>query len=253
MSKASFDYWLVNPMSNNNSEGLRRLKELVTATCLRRTKDAVKDQLKLPRRIDREETIELDRTERELYDFFKVRTSSLVAGMFSEESRANQPHQGNILPLINFLRLICDHGERLLPAPALKAWLSRDTSAFDWNILRSSGRNCSLCKVDISELQCPNALRYEFCLHVICSKCAIMDDEEDSMDGDWCPICNRDPAMPRNQQFASSLSENTDLTAVDYSPSTKVKTLLKNLRREQRLNDTDLKEAPTKRYATICI
>ena len=238
-------------MSNNNSEGLRRLKELVAATCLRRTKDAVKDQLKLPQRINRVETIELDSTERELYDFFKVRTSSLVAGMFSEESWASQQHQGNILPLINFLRLICDHGERLLPAPALKAWLSRDASAFDWNILRSSGRNCALCKVDISKLQCSNALRYEFCLHVICSKCAITDDEENSMDDDWCPICNRESATPKSQQFANSLSKSTDLMAVDYWPSTKVKALLKNLRREQRLNDTDLKEAPTKRHATI--
>ena len=238
-------------MSNNNSEGLRRLKELVAATCLRRTKDAVKDQLKLPRRIDREETIELDRTERELYDFFKARTSSLVAGMFSEESRASQQHQGNILPLINFLRLICDHGERLLPAPALKAWLSRDASAVDWNILRSGGRNCALCKVDISELQCPNALRYEFCLHVICSKCAITDYEEDPMGDDWCPICNRESATPSSQGLESSLSKNVDLIAVDYWPSTKVKALLKNLRQEQRLNHTDLREAPTKRHATI--
>jgi SNF2 family DNA or RNA helicase len=249
-SKALFDYWLANPMSNNNPEGLRRLKELVAATCLRRTKDAVKDQLKLPQRINRVETIELDSTERELYDFFKVRTSSLVAGMFSEESWASQQHQGNILPLINFLRLICDHGERLLPTPALKAWLSRDASAFDWNILRSSGRNCALCKVDISKLQCQNALRYEFCLHVICSKCAITDDEENSMDDDWCPICNRESATP-SQQLASSLSKNTGLIAMDYWPSTKVKALLKNLRQEQRLNDTDLKEAPTKRHATI--
>ena len=250
-SKALFDYWVANPMSNNNSEGLRRLKELVAATCLRRTKDAIKDQLKLPRRINREERVELDRTERELHDFFKVRTSSLVAGMFSEESWASQQHQGNILPLINFLRRICDHGERLLPAPALKAWLSRDASAFDWNILGSSGRNCALCRVGISKLQGPDAFRYECGLHVVCSKCAITDDEENSMDNDWCPICNRESATPRSQQFASSLSQNADLRAVEYSPSTKVKAMLKNLRQEQRLNDTDLKEAPTKRHATI--
>ncbi|KAH0541601.1 hypothetical protein FGG08_003949 [Glutinoglossum americanum] len=252
-SKALFDHWLASPISNNKPEGLRRLKELVAATCLRRTKDTVKDQLKLPQRIDREETIELDRSEQELYDFFKVRTSGLVAGMFSKEKWAGQQHQGNILPLINFLRLICNHGEQLLPLPALEVWLSRDASPLDWNIMCSNDRRCALCKVDISRAQCTDTLRCEFCLHVVCSKCAATDDEENSMDEDWCPLCSRESANSRSQQFASSFSRDSDLIAVDYRPSTKVKALINNLQQEQRLNNADLEEAPTKRHASTHI
>ncbi|KAH0562185.1 hypothetical protein GP486_003119 [Trichoglossum hirsutum] len=245
-NKAGFDYWLANPISNNKSGGLRRLKKLVTATCLRRTKNTVKDQLKLPQRTDREETIELDGGERELYDFFKFRTSSLVAGMFSEEKLADRQQKGSILPLINFLRLICDHGEQLLPAPALKAWSNRGASIFDWNTMRNGGKNCALCKAGINQLQYPDALRYEFCLHIICSECAITDEEESPIDDESCPICDRGSSTPQNQQLASPLSKDSDSITVNYWPSTKVRALLKNLQHEQRFNNTDLKEAPIK-------
>ena len=249
-SKALFDYWLASPIGNNKPEGLRRLRDLVAATCLRRTKDTVKDKLKLPGRIDRVETIELDMSERELYNFFKVQTSGLVAGMFSEDKWPGQhQQQGNILPLINFLRLICNHGEQLLPTPALNAWLRSDASVLDWNILRSGDRQCALCKVDISRPDCLGALWYESCLHAICSKCITTDDEGNSMDEDWCPICNGKSANPRNQQCARPLSDDSDTVMVDYRPSTKVKALLKNLQQEQHPNSAGSKEPPIKRHA----
>lgn len=250
--KDLFDHWLAIPTSNNTSEGIQRLKKLVAATCLRRTKDTVKNQLRLPRRIDREETVELDGTERELYDFFKTGISRLVAGTFSEESRVSQQHQRNILPLISFLRLICDHGERLLPAPALKGWLRRGTSAFDWNIMPNRERNCALCNVHISRLQCQDDVWYESCLHVICSNCVITDNDEKFMDDGVCPICNEESATPGSEQSASTRSRDREsISTVDYRPSTKVQALLNNLQHEQYLNHANMRRAPIKRHAII--
>jgi SNF2 family DNA or RNA helicase len=254
-SKALFDYWVTTPINKTNSEGVRRLKKLVMATCLRRTKNSINNQLKLPQRIDREEAIELDKTERELYNFFKVRTSSLIAGMFSKDSWSAPHQQRNILPLINFLRRICDHGEELLPPAALRVWLSWDSSAIDWKMMGSCVSKCDSCKADIDNLVSPDSHHSEFsCLHVICPKCAITKDEDDSaVDENLCPVCNRESIPSVSDRLTGLTSKETEVMTVDYRPSSKVKALLANLLEEQRLNISDLKENPIKRYLEIRI
>lgn len=134
--KTAFAYWVRSSSwtQTNNSESQDRLKKLVAATCLRRTKQHVKNQLSLPRRTDKEHLVELKTSERLLYDFFKTRASSLVARSTVHCAALEKRGLGNILTIINSLRLICNHGEELLPQSSVELWKNRDTFTDDLNL-----------------------------------------------------------------------------------------------------------------------
>lgn len=100
--------------SRRHLPDLSRLRKLIGAVCLRRTKRLIGSRLKLSLRIDKKHTVELDVQERRLYDFFKRQVSRLVARNMAANPNTNKELQRNILFLINCLRLICNHGESLL-------------------------------------------------------------------------------------------------------------------------------------------
>lgn len=133
--KAQFEALVSAPMHSydKKSKGLERLRKLVAATCLRRTKDHVQNQLRLPPRIEREHLINLNSEEQSLYDFFKSRASPL-ARKFTRQSEADKAQWGTMLSIINFLRLICNHGEQLLPAAMLEPWKTQNPSTIDLHI-----------------------------------------------------------------------------------------------------------------------
>lgn len=225
------------------------------ATCLRRTKDLISDRLRLPSRLEREEEIELDKSDRELYEFFKGRTSSLVATMFPTNTNLSAPRrQGNILALISFLRLICNHGEKLLPPAAVEAWRNKDSSAIDRGVISDDSRKCTNCKFDIDGLGFSDSVQFESsCLHIICGRCAISKDENGStLDMNLCPICIRESAYTSNDRFAGPSSAMNDFAIREYYPSAKVRTLLRNLRVEQ-LESSGFKDRPVKRHETILL
>jgi SNF2 family DNA or RNA helicase len=91
----------------------------------------VQDQLKLPPRIEKEQFVELDPGERSLYDFLKSRASSLVVGKFTQRSQMDKTRWGTMLSLIGFLRLVCNHGQQLLPAVATELYHNQNLSAID--------------------------------------------------------------------------------------------------------------------------
>ena len=242
--KSSFELWFTSRISENHPEGLRRLKKLVAATCLRRTKETVKDQLELPPRTDEEISIELEETEQRLYSFFKDRAPSSANWIFAGNARGSENHPSNILSLINILRLICNHGEHLLPLSALKAWRERNISVLNWSTMPSSDKSCALCKVDIGDLQHSDDVWYESCPHMICSGC-----KEGLIDHYCCSICN-EPGTPESQLVPSIFTARSNMKPVDYQPSTKVKALLNNLH-EQYLGHAGLTGTPAKRYDTL--
>ncbi|KAJ5316799.1 Helicase C-terminal, partial [Penicillium antarcticum] len=133
--KTVFSHWVSSSVwtETNNTERLDRLKKLVAATCLRRTKQNVRNQLSLPRRTDKEHLVELHSSERLLYDFFKTRASSIVARSTVHHAALERRGWGNILTIINSLRLICNHGEELLSSSSLELWKRRDTFTDDLN------------------------------------------------------------------------------------------------------------------------
>lgn len=126
VTKAIFDRWISNPIRDNVQDGLRKLRILVEATCLRRTKSSISQALPPP--TIREEKIHLRPYDRALYDFFETEAAKNAC-----DSPNNYPanyleigrEKKNVLSLINNLRRICDHGEDLLSSSDIEAWRSK--------------------------------------------------------------------------------------------------------------------------------
>jgi SNF2 family DNA or RNA helicase len=128
-SKAMFDHWITKPIQGKKSEGFSRLQTLVKVTCLRRTKESVGDALDLPTRREEIEFVTLHPQDQILYDFFKNKAAEPVSGVttFDVEAATRRSSQGgSVLSLLNFLRLACNHGQQILPEPALNIWNARD-------------------------------------------------------------------------------------------------------------------------------
>ncbi|KAJ9150780.1 Helicase, C-terminal [Pleurostoma richardsiae] len=154
VTREQFRFWISSPILSNQQHSLQILRKLVRATCLRRTKahPYLASTLKLPRKTERVEIVELAPYERELYNFFKRRSYLLAAEDVSPDLEAGGPkamkrrrkpakkgrgseslprkNAGNIIVLISVLRMICDHGETLLPRIALEAWPSPKSVSF---------------------------------------------------------------------------------------------------------------------------
>ncbi|KAI1249182.1 hypothetical protein MGN70_008792 [Eutypa lata] len=95
------------PVEANQSGSHQKLERLIKATCLRRTKKALAGSLDLLPPIEEIEYVELHTEDQELYDFFKMKTASIAANMKSKK-RGKTDKGESILPLMNFLRLICN-------------------------------------------------------------------------------------------------------------------------------------------------
>ncbi|KAK1833651.1 SNF2 family N-terminal domain-containing protein [Podospora conica] len=139
-----FDYWIASALSDpmNAPEGLRRLKVLIGATCLRRTKATILQTglLHLPAREDHVEYVDLGPEDRELYDFFRDRAVAILSGLLSPvvETGRRQRHaekqtvsRGRPLELIHILRRICDHGRMLLHPRVMQLYHDRQDLGSD--------------------------------------------------------------------------------------------------------------------------
>ncbi|TVY66693.1 putative ATP-dependent helicase [Fusarium oxysporum f. sp. cubense] len=140
VAKARFDRWIANPIQDNVQEGLRQLRILVGATCLRRTKSSISQALPPP--TIREEKVCLHLYDRALYDFFESEAVKNAADS-SNNYRANTSETGrekkNVLSLIHNLRRICDHGEDLLSASDTEAWRMQRGQGPDLQTMHYSG------------------------------------------------------------------------------------------------------------------
>lgn len=150
VAKAIFDRWISSPIRDNVKEGLPKLRILVEATCLRRTKSSISQAL-LPPAI-REERVHLHPCDRAIYDFFEIEAAKNAC-----DSPNNYPanhsemvrEKKNVLSLINNLRRICDHGEDLLSASDIESWRSKNSHGTMLQNIQSSTTdtpetNCSI-------------------------------------------------------------------------------------------------------------
>ncbi|KAF5573492.1 helicase-like transcription factor [Fusarium pseudocircinatum] len=122
-TKATFDHWISNPIRDSAQEGLRKLRILVEATCLRRTKFAIPQALPPP--TVREEKVDLHPHDRALYDFFESEAAKNVndsSDIYPASALATGREKKNVLSMIHILRRICDHGEDLLSASDIEVW-----------------------------------------------------------------------------------------------------------------------------------
>lgn len=227
--KAIFDFWINGPVKQGRPDSLRKLEILVRATCLRRTKSLNTTLLELPQRFEKVELIELSPNDRELYNFFKLKTAEIVSQLSQHElgsGKAGQHKGTNIITLINFLRRICDHGEHLLPLSARGIWKNRSSSWTNWQVMRVFRAKCDICGVDVDDVDAPASIDVEYqCQHSICSKCAFRGQQEKTSDSLSCPKCNDGIASEGDTILHSSR---------DFiRPSAKVEKLIQNLRQEQ--------------------
>ncbi|KAI0415691.1 P-loop containing nucleoside triphosphate hydrolase protein [Xylaria grammica] len=119
LQKSNFTSWIVKPIEDEHPLGVGRLQELIRATCLRRMKDKVfsSNEIKLPPRSEQIHEVHLHQDDRNLYDAIKTVCAETAAGLAERPGKSPSPEgkEKNLMVLINSLRLICDHGEQLLP------------------------------------------------------------------------------------------------------------------------------------------
>ncbi|KAI8630297.1 SNF2 family N-terminal domain-containing protein [Xylariaceae sp. FL1651] len=212
IQKSKFVCWIVKPVEEKHSLGVERLQRLIRATCLRRMKEKIlsSNDLKLPLRSEMIHEIYLHQDDKDLYDAIKKLCAETAAGL-DERPEAGLLPKGkgkNILLLINSLRLICNHGERLLPDKMKRLREENSVSCFESGMKQVYSARCSVCDGEIDD----DVTRTED-QDPICFNC--VDSEVDShiigMKGDLLG--------------KRSIS--------DYRPSAKVLALLENLKGEQ--------------------
>lgn len=227
--KSKFDFWIANPVKNGRADSLRRLQDLIRATCLRRTKRMLGDSCELPKRTERIEEVEFHDIDHDLHAFFQAKCAKIAEGISTTEQslpEVGRRKESNLLSLINFLRLICDHGLQLLPRSALDAWNARDDTSINWQMMQSCRTKCSICETDCDEADPLASNGSELrCQHWICTICA---SQSESIYGEEasCPKCATSPS-PRDD--SSRPSPETTFSP----PSAKIEALLRNLRTEQ--------------------
>jgi len=245
IEKSMFDFWITSPLKHEKPNSLERVQKLVKATCLRRTKRSVERSCKLPQKVQKTEEIQFQEADQEIYNYFKKKTAKIAKGIFTSNlklSKHKQPEETNVLSLINFLRLICNHGELLLPAPALKAWRARDDRSVDWRMMQICRKRCHSCGVDMEETASveprdPGSPSESN----ICAECAISGNsaalgvEHISLD------------LPSQPDTGNS-SHTPQPSHISFCPSAKVEALLRNLRMEQQEANCQDPRRRTKRY-----
>ncbi|KAI5458906.1 SNF2 family N-terminal domain-containing protein [Mariannaea sp. PMI_226] len=225
-NRDSFNHYLDEPIRKGENGGLLLLRKVVAATCLRRTKADGGLMLNLPQKTELVERVEMSRNDRRLYEFFK-RFSYLNAGLSrtSKKKAAN-----NILVLISMLRLICDHGEALLPESALTAWRNRDESALTWKMLESSIKLCVSCRCQIEEMSTiESATEVLGCGHIFCGSCVARSRNSESQIP--CPKCSMGESMATRDGDGITPSQSSQMNPLrpQYPPSAKVEALLRNI------------------------
>ncbi|KAL6821028.1 SNF2 family N-terminal domain-containing protein [Trichoderma sp. SZMC 28015] len=243
MKKNLFDFWITRPIKEKQSYGLRQLGLLIKGTCLRRTKKMIELSHPLPDRREKTTWVELTPRDRNLYSFFEKEAANIASGSYRHNnghSNSNDRQNNNILKLINFLRLICDHGEQLLPQSAVEIWSAEGDKTVDWQSLQELQVACDMCglKIDNTQGWSSNELDISY-PRVICEACHTSTREN----GPGIKFTNPDNSMPI-PNGRESLCSAAKIRAAQQSP--KLKALVDHLRQEQVLPSHCISNQPIK-------
>lgn len=243
MKKNLFDFWITRPIKEKQSYGLRQLGLLIKGTCLRRTKKLIELSHPLPDRREKITWVELTPADRNLYTFFEKKAASIASGSYRHNSghlNSNDQQNNNILKLINFLRLICNHGEVLLPWSAVEDWKTAGDKSIDWGNFQELHAVCDLCGLRIDNSQCWSSVDLDVSYSpVICEACHASTRENEPE----IEFTNQDNSMLISNRREDSCS------AVKPRPSQqspKLKALVDNLRQEQFLSGQCMPNQPIK-------
>lgn len=244
MNKKVFDFWITTKIKDKSSHGLRRLSLLIKNTCLRRTKKLIELSYQLPNRRETTTWVELLPGDRDLYRFFEKEAAKIASGFYrhnSETSTLFDP-KNNILKLINFLRLICNHGETLLPPSAVDTWKAAVGGATDWQEIQELQESCEICDLKIDNSQDHSVISLDTLFpHIICRACLASTGE--NAHGNH--LTNLTPSMSNpGEGIGESLFTSKLHTK---QQSSKLSALIDNLRREQSCSDWYNPSQPIKR------
>jgi len=220
----------VSSIQRGNNKGIEKLKALVQATSMRRTKQSVFEELKLEPRVERVQSVKLNEEERALYTIVKRSWTYAAGGSRSV---------GSIFQTITKLRQICDHGRELL-SPDTLAVLDRGCiNGGRLEAISGEPQSCENCGAEVQNHGSDEIANYLLsCMHLLCNKC-FAENQGGSAEEPLCPVCSGSGAL-------GSLSEDEQVTdpfldpsqgAVDmdflYRPSSKVLALLQNLHNDR--------------------
>lgn len=180
-----------------------------------------------------------------MYNFFREKTAKIAAGLADKggatpRTNGNRSKGANILTLINFLRLICNSGEELLPQSALDAWRSKNSTSVNWQMMLNGNKICDSCGSIPEEVDSLSEDSLEFhCRHSICMSCFMQSDKAPLDGAQKCPICTATRVIQENS--SRFLTPSGQLSA-------KVKSLIQNLNADKSLEQHEEKSPPAKRY-----
>lgn len=222
-SSSHFNSQIANPVIKGTPNGLGTLRKLVHATSLRRTKDSINEELRLPGREIVQEEVKMTEEEQKNYDVLK----SSYASILHEDDGMNVVGRStaSIMQTIARLRQFCDHGLDLLPKKVHQ--LFDDSPAIERasrNLLDAL-EACAVCQTPVNgDSQDQDSLD---CGHYLCSGCQKKNAYGEILVDMSCKICDQDLA----RSGSSTPYTTTHPTAVtsDYVPSSKVQALLRNL------------------------
>lgn len=249
VTKHMFDKLIARPLRLKGPHGLLTLRKLVAATCLRRTKTS-SFNVGLPKKTELLELVELSASDRQLYEFFKRRSYLLANPKNTTYSAKDEgkpkraSKNANLLVLIGMLRLICNHGEALLPRSAVQAWQSLDPSFITWELLESNVKRCGACGCEMDDLE---PTRKQDTVELVCEH-AICGDCVPNIQGN-SPSCLECRKTPDKASRPSPTQPKLESDAMDryYPPSAKVQALLGNIVKAQSGVVYGREKAPQKR------
>ncbi|KAK7978619.1 hypothetical protein PG988_006109 [Apiospora saccharicola] len=206
---------ILDPVGRNDSEGFQRLKRLFQGIAMRRTKDSVMKELKLPLKSTKEELVALDPEEKQLYDLVKNSGAMFI--------RRHQKHSA--LQTILKLRQIANHGRELVPAELIQKVDRLGRGA----LVDLAADACESCGVTIKQEDAEAKLASVDCWHQICTACCSVTTET-TLTGSKCPLCSDNGAsIPSKKKNNCRSQQPKDKSTRPYKPSSKVKALLRNL------------------------
>jgi SNF2 family DNA or RNA helicase len=225
-SPAGFCSNIINFIQKGDNRGIEKLKALVQAISLRRTKESVFGELKLRPRVERLQLVELDEVERALYTTVK-RSWTYAAGK-PESVR-------NIFQTITKLRQICDHGRELLSQKALAILDQGFIKGERMETISEETQLCENCGLVAQHSGLDEIADHLLsCLHLLCSRC-LPRSEGDNTEEALCPVCSGSGVFVSFLQDEALTAQTPDLSQNDmdidisYRPSSKVFALMQNL------------------------
>jgi len=229
-SPKQFHTNFVSSIQKGNNIGIERLKALVRAISLRRTKKSVFGELCLGPRVERVQSVELSEEERVLYT--TVKKSSAYAVSTSGSMR-------NIFQTITKLRQICDHGRELLSPEALTVLDHGYINGERSEVMSREPLSCESCGTAVQDPDSDGIADYLLsCLHLLCNQC-LPNNEGGNTEEALCPVCSASrtyDSFSEDEKVMDPFPDpSQDAMDIDYSyrPSSKVLALLQNLRADR--------------------